>query len=124
MWSGGIVGLYMIEGYLRNWPASAASPYERGGEYLVVMTLHHEDTVTDELTAAAVAECRRYDSARQVPTPFFLMRAGDVRSHVYLCVPADLAAALEQPAERAQAEEHLQRAGFYFSPAELPDEQR
>jgi hypothetical protein len=47
-----------------------------------------------------------------------------LRSHVHLCVGADLAAALEQPAARAEAEEYLRRAGFRFTPAELPADRR
>ncbi len=123
-WPGGIVGLYMIEGYLRTWPHSASAPFPSGGEYLVVMMLHHEATTADEMAAAAGRECRRYDPAREVAEPFFLMRGGDLRSHVYLCVTAELAAALEQPAERARAEEYLDRAGFRFSPVDLPPERR
>ena len=123
-WPAGIVGLYMIEGYVRNWPPSPSSPYEPRGEYLTVMMLHHEAADTDKMAAVAARECRRYDPARQVPAPFLLMRGGDLRSHVHLCVGADLAAALEQPVARAEAEEYLRRAGFRFTPAELPADRR
>ena len=123
-WPAGIVGLYMIEGYVRHWPPSPSSPYEPRGEYLTVMMLHHEAADTDKMAAVAARECRRYDPARQVPAPFLLMRGGDLRSHVHLCVGADLAAALEQPAARAEAEEYLRRAGFRFTPAELPADRR
>ena len=123
-WPGGTVGLYMIEGYLRTWPHSASAPFPSAGEYLVVMMLHHEETNVDEMAAAAARECRRYDPARKVPEPFLLMRGGDLRSHVHLCVTAELAAALEHPAERARAEEYLDRAGFRFTPVELPPERR
>ena len=116
-WPGGIVGLYMIEGYLRNWPYTAPAPHEPGGEYLVVMTLHHHATADAEMMAAAVSECAKYDAERQVPAPFLLTRGGDLGSHVYLCVTADLAAALEQPDERERTQGYLHDAGFRFSPA-------
>ena len=123
-WPSGIVGLYMIEGYLRHWAWGMAAPYAAGGEYLIVMMLHHEDADADLMAAVAARECRSYDPARQVPAPFLLMRGGDLRSHVHLCVGPELATALAQPAARAQAEEHLRRAGFRFSPAELPADRR
>ena len=123
-WPGGIVGLYMIEGYVRNWPRQASAPYRPNGEYLVVMTLHHEATDADEMAAAAARECGRYDPARNVPEPFLLMRGGDLRSHMHLCVTAEVAAALEQPEERARAEGYLRRAGFRFTPVELPPDRR
>ena len=117
-WPGGIVGLYMIEGYLRHWPATAPPPYQPLGRYLAVMTLHHHDTDADEMMSVAVRECRKFDPASQVPTPFLLTRGGDLGSHIYLCATAELAAALEQPAERERAEGYLYDAGFHFSPTE------
>jgi len=123
-WPGGVVGLYMIEGYVRHWPQYATAPYPPDGEYLVVMMLHHDETDADEMAATANRECRRYDAARKVPPPFLLMQGGDLRSHVHLCVTAELAAALEQPEDRERAEDYLRRAGFRFSPAELPLERR
>ena len=123
-WPGGIVGLYMIEGYVREWPQDAPSQYQAEREYLAVMMLHYEDADAEEMAAAAARECDRYDPQRTVPSPILLMRGGDLRSHVHLCVTADLAAALEQPEERALAEEYLERAGFRFTPAELTPERR
>lgn len=123
-WPGGIVGLYMIEGYVRDWPRDAPAPYQVEREYLAVMTLHYDEADADEMAALALRECRRYDPQRKLPAPILLMRGGDLRSHVHLCVPADLAAALEQPEERARAEEYLERDGFRFTPAELTPERR
>ena len=123
-WPGGIVGLYMIEGYVRSWPTHVTSPYRSAGEYLVVMMLHHHESDADEMAAVADQECRRYDPERKVPAPFLLMQGGDLRSHVHLCVTAELAAALEQPEERERAEGYLRRAGFRFSPVRLPPERR
>ena len=121
-WPGGIVGLYMIEGYVKEWPKDAPAPYQSEREYLAVMMLHYEETDANEMAAAALRECQRYDPQRKLAAPFLLMRGGDLRSHVHLCVNAELAAALEQPAERARAEEYLERAGFRFTPAELTPE--
>lgn len=124
-WPGAIVGLYMIEGYVRKWPRDMSPSYPARGDFLVVMMLHHGETDLDEMAAVAARECRRYDPARKVPEPFLLMRGGDVRSHVYLCVTAEVAAVLEQPEERARAEDFLRhRAGFRFTPAEMPPERR
>ena len=115
-WPRGIVGLYMVEGYVRDWPADAPAPYQADGRYLAVMTLHHDDTDADAMMTAAVAECGRYDSARQVPAPFAVTRGGDLSSYLYLCAGADLADALGQAEERARAETYLYAAGFHFSP--------
>ena len=124
VWPVGIVGLYMIEGYVREWPTDAPSQYQSEREYLAVMMLAYEDTDAEEMAAAALRECHRYDAQRTVPSPLLLMRGGDLRSHVYLCVTAELADALEQPEERARADEYLRRAGFRFTPAELTPERR
>ena len=124
VWPVGIVGLYMIEGYVRDWPRDAPPPYQADPKYLAVMMLHYEAADAEEMAAAALRECRRYDPQREVPAPILLMRGGDLRSHVHLCVHTELAAALEQPEERARAEEYLRRDGFRFTPAELTPERR
>ena len=124
VWPAGIVGLYMIEGYVRQWPTDAPPQYQSKNDYLAVMMLHYEETDAEEMAAAALRECRRYDPQRKVPAPILLMRGGDLRSHVHLCVTDELAGALENPEERARAEEFLTRAGFRFTPAELPPERR
>ena len=122
VWPAGIVGLYMIEGYMRVWPRDAPPQYQSEAEYLAVMMLHYEEADAEAMAAAALRECRRYDPQRKVPAPLLLMRGGDLRSHVHLCVTDELAAALEQPEERARAEEYLHRDGFRFTPAELTPE--
>ena len=123
-WPGGIVGLYMIEGYVRKWPKDAPPVYQSEREYLAVMMLHYEEADADKMAALALRECQRYDPQRKPPAPILLMRGGDLRSNVHLCVTAELAAALEQPAERTRAEEYLERDGFRFTPAELTPERR
>lgn len=115
-WPRGIVGLYMIEGYVREWPADAPAPYREDGRYLAVMTLQHDDARAAAVMNAAAAECRRFDTARQIPAPFPVTRGGDLNSYVYLCASADLAAALGQAEERERAEEYLHAAGFRFEP--------